>query len=88
MGLETTEQHEIYLQPFQRRLNIRELEENGSIRDFLIVEHEADAPDNRREADILDAGQVVQNNFVIRITGHIGIHLRRDMYYSTSKALL
>jgi hypothetical protein len=46
-------------QLFERGLNIRKFEEDGPIRDLLIVKHEADAPDHRREADVLGAGQVI-----------------------------
>ena len=58
-------------QPFQRGLDIREFEEDGSVRDMLIVEHEADAPDNGREADVLGAGQVVQNDLRLGLGGHV-----------------
>jgi hypothetical protein len=58
-------------QPFQRGLDIREFEEDGSVRDMLIVEHEADAPDNGREADVLGAGQVVQNDLGLGLGGHV-----------------
>ena len=44
---------------FQRRLDIRKFEEDGPVRDMLVVKHEADAPDNGREADVLGIGQVV-----------------------------
>ena len=37
---------------------------------MLIVKHEADAPDNGREADVLDTGQVVQNNVGLGLGGH------------------
>jgi hypothetical protein len=43
-------------QSFQRRLNIWKFEEDGSIRDMLIVKYETDAPDSGREADVLRAG--------------------------------
>ena len=49
-------------QRFQRGLNVRKFEEVGHVRNSLIVKHEADAPDNWREADVLGAGQIVQNN--------------------------
>ena len=58
-------------QLFQRGLDIREFEEDGSVRDMLIVEHEADAPDNGREADVLGAGQVVQNDLRLGLGGHV-----------------
>jgi hypothetical protein len=58
-------------QLFQRGLDIREFEEDGSVRDMLIVEHEADAPDNGREADVLGAGQVVQNDLGLGLGGHV-----------------
>ena len=41
---------------------IREFEKDGSVRNTLVVEQEADPPDNRREAHVLGAGQVVQDN--------------------------
>ena len=37
---------------------------------MLIVKHEADAPDNGREADVLDTGQVVQDNVGLGLGGH------------------
>jgi len=58
-------------QPLQRGLNIRKFEEDGLIRNVLIVKHEANAPDNRREADILGACQVVQNNLGLGLGGHV-----------------
>jgi hypothetical protein len=63
-------QSEADSQSFKRRLNIWEFEEDGPIRDIFIVEHKADSPDNRREADVLDAGQVVQNNLRLSVCGH------------------
>ncbi len=43
-------------QSFQRGLNIRKLEEDGFVRNILVIQHKADAPDNGREADVLCAG--------------------------------
>lgn len=45
---------------------------------MLIVKYEADAPDGRRETDILGAGQVVQNNFVLGLDGHLVIRSTED----------
>jgi hypothetical protein len=56
---------------FQRRLDIRKFEEDGPVRDMLIVKHEADAPDNGREADVLGTGQVVQDNLWFGLGGHV-----------------
>lgn len=57
-------------QSFERRLNIRKFEKDGPVRDLLIVKHDADAPDNRREADVLGTGQVVQDNLRLGLGGH------------------
>jgi hypothetical protein len=65
-------------QPFQRGLNIRKFEEDGPVRDMLIVKHEADAPDNGREADVLGAGQVVQNNLGLGLGGHVVLRSNED----------
>ena len=67
-----------YSQPFQRGFNIRKFEEDGPVRDMLIVKHEADAPDNRREADVLGAGQVVQNNLGLGLGGHVVLRSHED----------
>jgi hypothetical protein len=62
---------EIYdSQPFQRGLNIWKFEEDGPVRDMLIVKHKTDAPDNGREADVLGAVQVVQTNLGLGLGGH------------------
>ena len=37
---------------------------------MLIVKHKADAPDNRREADVLGTGQVVQNDLGLGLGSH------------------
>ena len=66
-------------QPFQRRLNIRKLEEDGPVRYMLIVKHEADAPDSGREADVLGAGQVVQNNLGLGLGGHTVLRSNKEM---------
>lgn len=47
---------EHHSQPFQRRLNIRKLEEDGFVWNLLIVQNEADAPDYGGEADVLGVG--------------------------------
>jgi hypothetical protein len=47
------------IQLFQCRRNVRELEKDGPVWDFLVVKHEADLPYHRREADILGASQVI-----------------------------
>jgi len=46
-------------QPFQCGLNVREFDEDSPVRDLFVVKHEADAPDNGREANVFCAGQVV-----------------------------
>jgi hypothetical protein len=66
-------------QPFQRVLDIRKFEEDGPVRDTLVVKHEADAPDNRGEADVLYAGQVVQNDLRCGLGGHLGATLHYDL---------
>lgn len=45
---------------------------------MLIVKHEADAPDSRREADVLSTGQVVQNNLGLGLGGHAELRSNRD----------
>jgi hypothetical protein len=57
-------------QQFQRGFDIRKLEKDGPVRYFLIVEHKADAPDSGRKADVLGAGQVVQNYLGLDLGGH------------------
>jgi hypothetical protein len=52
-------------------LNIWEFEKNGSIRDLLIVKHEAGAPDGGGEADIFGASQVIENNLGLGLCGHV-----------------
>jgi len=56
-------------QRFQRRLNIGKLEEDGFVLDFLVVEHQADAPDDGGEAYILCAGEVVEDDFGFSVAG-------------------
>lgn len=51
-----------YPQLFQSRLNVGELEEDGTVRDPLVVQHKTDTPDDGREADVLDTRQVVQDD--------------------------
>ena len=58
-------------QSFQRRFNVRKLKENSIVRNIFIVEHEANAPDNGREADVLSTGQVVQNDIGFGVGGHL-----------------
>ncbi len=65
-------------QLFQRGLNIRKFEEDGPVRDMLIVKHEADAPDSGREADVLGAGQVIQNNLGLGFGGHVVLRSNED----------
>ena len=55
-GGRKSEEGQYNSQPFERRLNVRKFEEDGSVRDALVVEHEANTPDDRREADVLGAG--------------------------------
>jgi hypothetical protein len=64
-------------QSFQRGLNIRKFEKDGPVRDMLIVKHEANAPDSWREADVLGAGQVVQNNLGLGLGGHVVLRFNR-----------
>jgi hypothetical protein len=52
-------QGEYNSQSFQCGLNIWKFEEDGPVRNTFIVKHEADTPDNWREADVLGGGQVV-----------------------------
>ncbi len=54
------------LQLLQCWLDVWEFEEDGSVRDALVVEHEADAPDHGGEADVLGTGEVVENNLGLR----------------------
>lgn len=63
----------------QRRLNIRKFKKDGPVRDLLIVKHETDAPDSRREADVLNAGQVVQNNLGLGLGGHVVLRSNEDL---------
>lgn len=54
-------------QLFQRGLNVWHLEKDGLVRNLLVVEHHADTPYNRREADILGASQVVQDDLMLDV---------------------
>lgn len=65
-------------QPFQRGLNVRKFEKDGPVRDMLIIKHEADAPNNGREADVLDTGQVIQDNFGLNLGGHAVLRSNED----------
>lgn len=47
------------IQVFQGGLDIRELEEDGFIRNVFVVEHEADAPDDGGETDAYGGGEIV-----------------------------
>lgn len=47
------------LQFFQSRFDVWELEEDGLVGDFLVVEHQTNTPDDRAEADAFCAGQIV-----------------------------
>lgn len=69
----STERPEDNLQLFQRRFNVWELEKDGPVGDLLIVEHEAGTPYYGREADILGAGQVVQDDLRLAFVGHDGM---------------
>ena len=53
------------LQPLQCWLDVRELKKNCLVGDPLVVEHEANFPDNGGEADTLEASQVVQNDLTV-----------------------
>ena len=66
------------LQLFQCRLNVRKFEKYCLVRNLLVVQHETDAPDDRREADVLGAGQVVQNNFGLDLGGHAVVQSDKD----------
>ena len=50
------------LQRSERRLNVWHLEKDSLVRNPLVVEHQSDAPDSGREADVLDTSQIVQDN--------------------------
>ena len=63
------------LQFLRCRLNVREFEEDGRVRDMLVIEHEADAPDSGREADVLGTGQVVQDNLRLSLGGHVELQI-------------
>jgi hypothetical protein len=60
-----------YLQPFERGLNVRKFEKDSVVWDVLVIKHEANAPHNGRETDVLGAGQVVQNNLGLDLVGHV-----------------
>ena len=46
---------------------------------MLIVKHGADAPDGGREADVLSAGQVVQNKLGLGLGGgHVVLRFNED----------
>lgn len=80
----TKEKGEINSQPFQHRLNIRKFEKDGPIRDLLIVEHYADAPDDGRKADVLGAGQVVKNNPRLSLSSHVVVYFAKVSISSCS----
>lgn len=73
-----TKKGEYNSQSFQRGLNIRKFEKYGPVRDMLIVKHKANAPDSWREADVLGAGQVVQNNLGLGLGGHVVLRFNKD----------
>lgn len=50
---------------------------------MLIVKHEADAPDGWREADVLGAGQVVQNNLGLGLGSHVVLRFNTDSIEET-----
>lgn len=58
-------------QPFQCRLNIWKFKKYSLVRDTFIIKQEADAPDGRREADVLGTSQVVQNNLGLGLGSHV-----------------
>ena len=58
-------------QLLQRGLDVRKFKEGGPVRDLLVIEHETDAPYSGREANVLDARQVVKNDIGINLSGHI-----------------
>ena len=58
-------------QGFERGLDIWKLQEDGPVRDLLVVQHEADTPDGGREADVLGAGQVVEDNLSFVLGCHV-----------------
>ena len=45
---------------------------------MLVIKHEADAPDNRREADVLGAGQIIQNNLGLGLGSHVVLRSNED----------
>jgi hypothetical protein len=45
---------------------------------MLIVKHKADAPDSGREANVLGAGQVIQNNLRLSLGGHVVLRSNED----------
>lgn len=59
------------LQLFQGRFDVWELEEDGLVCDFLVVEHHPDTPDNGREANVFGAGQVIQYNLWLACGRHV-----------------
>lgn len=58
------------LQLFERRLNVLKFQKDSLVRDPLVVKQHSDTPDNRREADILGASQIVQDNLGFNLGGH------------------
>lgn len=81
-GPEDIEQN---LQRFQCRFDIGKFEENGFVRDPLIIEQEADTPNYWREADVLGAGQVVKHYLWIGLGGHLQL---RSICFSQKECLV
>lgn len=53
-------------------LNIGEFEEDGLVWNVLVVEHQADLPDDGGEACVLDTCKIVQDNLRLSVGGHCG----------------
>lgn len=66
-----------YSQALQRRLYLIESEKYRLVRNALVVEHQANPPDDWGEADILGASQVVEDEVGLGIVAH-SCYLRGD----------
>lgn len=70
LGGYTGKQGNNHLQLLQLGLDIRKFEEDCCVRDAFVVQQKANPPDDRREAHILDASQIVEDDFWFQIVGH------------------
>lgn len=61
---------QLSLHSLECSLNVRQFQKDSLVRNSLVVEHQADAPDTRGETDILDTSQVVKNDFRFVIGCH------------------